>query len=165
MVNLPRRKSEIEVEVPGGATLLVKPMSDPQSVQALRILAENAEELGIERTVRVEKKDGGWFDLWEDGELLEKVQGEENAHRRVEELSGLTEIEVATTNLKAMEALGPLFPVAQQNLRGAEDLEIDGEPFDATREEHVEALPWRWVAMAVAELVNYAVLDAEAGKG
>lgn len=58
-----------------------------------------------------------------------------------------------------------LLELFKKQLRGAEDIQVDGEEFDPGDPEHVEALPLRWKLQAASELMQDAMMDEGTGKG
>lgn len=164
MVNLPRRKEQLEVEIPGtDATLYVRPMSDGQTIQVLRILEDKLESFRGGDDLEIHAKKGGWYEIRRNGDALETVQGREKAEATKERLENVVEFDL--DELRSLEALTPILPVVEENVVGAEGVEIEGEPFDASDEGHKRSIPWDWKAMAVGRLVSYAMMPEEVGKG
>lgn len=164
MTNLPKRKSQIDVDIPDeDAVLHLKPMSDPQAMASLKVI--ESLDGGDGNRLHVQPKGGGWYEIRRNGELLEKVQGKQKARERKREMEGLEKTKVDTANPNDVEMLEPLFGLVDQNIRGATNLTIEGEPFDPEDESHVDSIPMVWKALGVGALIEEAVMPAEVGKG
>lgn len=166
MTNLPKRKSQIDVEHPDeneDGVLHLKTMSDPQAMASLKMI--ESLDGGNGNRLHVQPKDGGWYEIRRNGELLEKVQGKQKARERKRELEGVEKTKVDTANPHDVEMLEPLFGLVDQNIRGATNLTIGEDPFDPEDESHINSIPMVWKAVGVGALIEEAVMPAEVGKG
>lgn len=165
MVNLPRRPDRIECDVPDtDATFYLKPLSDPQAIATQRAIRDKLSTNGAGPEIEVRPKGGGWYELVRDGEVMDKVQGREKAEARVEELAVVASVTVRQDDLEMLEEMSDLFGLFDQNLIDAEGVEVAGEPFDASNEEHLRSVPSMWKALAVGELLTDAFMGQETGK-
>jgi hypothetical protein len=68
-----------------------------------------------------------------------------------------------TMRLKFFASLLPGF--FEDRIRGVDGVEVDGEPFDVSRPEHMARVPPHWKALAFQRLVNEVVNPALPGSG
>lgn len=165
MTNLPKRKPQVDAEMPAEGTVIhLKPLSDAQFMAALEVLKGVMEDVAPEG-VEVREKGGGWYEIRRNGDLLDKVQGEESAERRRRELSEVDEVAIRASVLEDLEKLEPLYGLVEKNIRGATELTIGGEEFNAEDALHLASLPTTWKALAVQELIAERMMPDEVGKG